>query len=367
MRTIICLFVCLVASLPMQAESSIRVLIRDISSVEGIRENALVGYGLVVGLNGTGDRRQTMFTTQTLSSVLQRMGVQVSPASMRVNNVAAVFVTASLPAFARSGIPLDITVSSIGDAKSLEGGLLLLTTLRGPDGEVYATAQGPVTTGGYSAGGAGNSKQVNHPTVARIPAGALVERDAPTDLSKLSKLCLLINKDDFSTAQAVASAINAELDSTVAEAVDGRRVEIPLRSVATHTIPELLNRIQMLSVNIRPKAKVVVNERTGTVVIGSEVRLGAASILHGSLHIEISTQFGISQPESLSQGQTAPIAQPTVNADAAHAKQVDLKEGATVQDLVAGLQAIGATTRDIISILQALKVAGALQADLEVI
>lgn len=351
----------------MWAESSIRVLVRDISSVEGVRDNSLVGYGLIVGLNGTGDRRQTMFTTQTLSSVLQRMGVQVSPASMRVNNVAAVFVTASLPPFARSGTPLDITVSSLGDAKSLEGGLLLLTTLRGPDGEVYATAQGPVTTGGYSAGGAGNSKQVNHPTVARIPAGALVERDAPTDLSKLSKLCLLLGKDDFATAQAVANAINAELDSAVAEAVDGRRVEIPLAKVASHTVPELLTRIQMLSVNIRPKASVVVNERTGTVVIGSEVRLGAASILHGSLHIEISTQFGVSQPEGFSQGQTTAVAQPTVSVEASRAKQVDLREGATVQDLVAGLQAIGATTRDIISILQALKVAGALQADLEVI
>jgi len=362
----ICVLVAVFASSG-TAESSMKVLVRDISSVEGVRPNSLIGYGLVVGLNGTGDRRQTVFTTQTLASVLQRMGVQVPPGSIRVNNVASVFVTASLPPFARSGTRVDVTVSSLGDAKSIEGGLLLLTSLRGPDGEFYATAQGPVLVGGYAAGGGGNSKQLNHPTVGAIPAGGIVERDAPNDISKNSKLALILTSDDYSTAQAVAGAINTEYSAAVAEVADGRRVELDLARLPAHNIPALLTRIETLSVTIHPKAKVVVNERTGTVVIGKDVKLGAVSILHGNLSIEIATQFGVSQPQPFSSGETTSIAQPSLKTDESKAKRVELNEGATVQDLVGGLQAIGATTRDIVSILQALRSAGALQAELEVI
>lgn len=350
-----------------QSDTSMRVLIRDISSVEGVRENSLVGYGLVVGLNGTGDRRQTIFTTQTLSSVLQRMGVQVSPSVMRVNNVAAVFVTASLPPFARSGTKIDLTVSSLGDAKSIEGGLLLLTSLRGPDGEIYATAQGPVAVGGYAAGGGGNSRQVNHPTVGRVPAGGLVERDAPTDISHNSSLVLLLEDADFTTAQATAEAINADFGIPLAKVLDSRRIEISPRNTLVNNFSALLTRIETLAVTIRPKAKVVVNERTGTVVIGNDVRLGAVSILQGNLEIEIATQFGVSQPAPVSAGETTPVAQPSLKTEESKARKVELGDGATVQDLIGGLQAIGATTRDIISILQALKRAGALQAELEVI
>jgi flagellar P-ring protein precursor FlgI len=359
--------VLLFATPRLYAAPGVRVLIRDIASVEGVRDNALIGYGLVVGLNGTGDRRQTLFTTQTLASVLLRMGVQVPAGSIRVNNVAAVFVTATLPPFARSGTQLDVTVSSVGDAKSLEGGLLLFTTLRGPDGEVYATAQGPVALGGFTAGSAGNSKQLNHPTVARIPSGGLVERDAPTDLSKLPHLTLILADQNFGAAEAVATAINTEFGLPVANVADSRRIELAVDRLPAHNVPAMLARIETLPVTIQPKPKVVVNERTGTVVIGKDVKLGAASILHGSLTIDISTEFGVSQPGPFSNGTTTPVEQPTVRAAESQARKIELNEGASVQDLVNGLQRIGATTRDVISILQALRTAGALQAEVEII
>lgn len=351
----------------LRAETGVHVLVRDIASVEGVRDNALIGYGLVVGLNGTGDRRQTYFTTQTLASVLQRMGVQVPAAAIRVNNVAAVFVTASLPPFARSGTRLDITVSSTGDAKSLEGGLLLLTSLHGPDGQIYATAQGPIAMGGYTAGLTGNSKQLNHPTVAKISGGGLVERDAPTKLAGLPLLTLLLANDDFGAAEAVASAINTDVNSPVARVEDGRRITIAMDHVPARNIPLFLARIQSLPVTIQPKARVVVNERTGTVVIGRDVKLGAASILHGSLSIAISTEFGVSQPAPYSFGSTERVNQPSVRAEESQARKIELADGASVQDLVNGLQKIGATTRDVISILQALRAAGALQAEIEII
>jgi flagellar P-ring protein FlgI len=344
-----------------------KALIRDIASVEGIRDNPLIGYGMVVGLNGTGDRRQTVFTMQTLASMLQRMGVQIPAGTARVNNIAAVFVTANLPPFARPGTRLDITVSSIGDAKSLEGGLLLLTPLHGADGQVYGAAQGPLTIGGYSAGGTGNTKQVNHPTVGRIPGGGLVERDAALDLRRLSKLSLLLSEPNFSTAEAVAAAINKELGKPIALADDSRRVEIDTAAAGGLTAPALLARIENLPIDVRRRARVVVNERTGTVVMGKDVRLGAVSILHGNFSIEIATQFAVSQPEAFSRGETEVIAQPNVKTEERPARRIELNEGASVEQLVNGLQTIGATARDVIAVLQALKAAGALEADLEVI
>jgi len=348
-------------------EDSVRVQIRDIATVEGVRENSLIGYGLIAGLNGTGDRQQTLFTTRTLASVLLRMGVQINGSALRMNNVAAVFVTASLPPFARSGTRIDVTVSSIGDAKSLEGGMLLLTTLRGPDGQVYATAQGPVAVGGYAAGGVGNSKQVNHPTVARIPAGAIVERDAPNEIASLETQRLILASQDFSVAEAIAIEINKELNAPVAVALDSGRVELRTRAIPTQNLPALLARIENLPVVIHPRAKVVVNERTGTVVIGREVKLGAVSILQGNLSIEIATSVEVSQPLPFSSGETKVVPETRVKAEESKARRVELKEGATVDDLVTGLQAIGASTRDVISILQAIKAAGALRAELEVI
>lgn len=348
-------------------QDGVHVLVRDIASIEGVRDNALIGYGLVAGLKNTGDSQQTVFTNQTLANALLRMGVQVTGPALRVNNVAAVFVTASLPAFARSGTRLDITVSSVGDAKSLEGGMLLLTTLRGPDGQVYATAQGPLTIGGFAASATGNVKQVNHPTVARVPGGAIVERDAPGSIDQHPSQRLLLVSEDFSVAQEIAGAINTELDAPVAMALDGAQVEIQTKLIPAQNLPALLARIETLPLTIHPKAKVVVNERTGTVVIGKEVKLGAVSVLQGNLSVQISTEMGVSQPAPFSQGQTRRVDQPTVSAQESKARRVELKEGATVDDLVTGLQAIGATTRDVISILQAIKAAGALRAELEVI
>jgi flagellar P-ring protein FlgI len=348
-----------------------KVLIRDVASVEGIRDNSLVGYGLVVGLKGTGDKQQTYFTIQTLASVLQRMGVEIPPSvlqtTVQVKNVAAVFVTANLPPFSRPGTPLDVIVASAGDARSLEGGLLLLTPLYAADGQVYAAAQGPLVVGGYAAGTGGNAKSVNHPTVGRIPNGGLVERDSSFDLSKLHKLALLMNQASFTTVEEVARVINRELAGSVATVVDSRRVEIQLPAVGSTDVPALLARIENLEINVRRKAKVVVNERTGTVVMGQDVRLGAVSILHGTFSVEVTTAYAASQPSPLSNGQTEVLPNTQVKAGEGAARNVELGEGASVEDLVTRLQAIGATARDVISILQAIKAAGALEADLEVI
>jgi flagellar P-ring protein precursor FlgI len=348
-----------------------KVLIRDVASVEGIRNNSLVGYGLVVGLKGTGDKQQTYFTIQTLASILQRMGVEIPPSvvqtTVQVKNVAAVFVTASLPPFARPGMPLDVIVSSAGDARSLEGGLLLLTPLYAADGQVYAAAQGPLVVGGYSVGSGGNSKQMNHPTVGRIPNGALIERDGSLDLTKLQHLSLLLNEASFSTVEEVAAVINHELGSPAANVIDSRRVEIQTPVPGNANLPALLARIENLEVRVRRKAKVVVNERTGTVVLGQDVRLGAVSILHGTFSIEVTTTYLASQPNALAAGQTVVLPETRIKASDSPARNLELNEGASVEELVTRLQAIGATARDVVSILQAIKAAGALEAELEVI
>jgi flagellar P-ring protein precursor FlgI len=340
--------------------------IKDITTIEGIRENPLVGYGLVVGLNGTGDRRQTIFSTQTLSNILQRMGVQVAGDAIRVNNIAAVFVTANLPAFSRPGMQLDVTVSSIGDAKSLEGGLLLLTPLSAANGQTYAAAQGPLTLGGFSAGGGGNTKVVNHPTVGRIPSGAIVEKALSVDLTQMPVLSFLLRNADFATARDLAAAVNQAAGKTIAHAVDSRRIEVAA-TTTEQNVTDLLAQIQETFVTIHSTAKVVVNERTGTVVMGKDVQLGAVSILHGNLEIEVKTEIVVSQPGMLSQGQTAVVPETKIKAQENPVRRIELKQGATVEDLVRGLQAIGATARDIVAILQAIKQAGALHADLEVI
>ena len=361
-------FVVLVlATATARAESEAhKVLIRDVTTVEGVRDNSLIGYGLVVGLKGTGDRQQTYFTVQTLASILARMGVQIPSASVRVNNVAAVFVTASLPPFARPGMHLDVMVSSSGDARSLEGGLLLLTPLYAADGQVFAAAQGPLVIGGYAAGSATNSKQVNHPTVGRVPGGALIERDSSLDLARLQHLSLLLNEASFSTAEGVASVINQEWSASIATVIDGRRVDIKVSPEDPAAIPALLARVENLEVEVRRRAKVVVNERTGTVVLGKDVHLGAVSILHGNFSIEVTTVYAVSQPNPLANGQTEVIPQGKVSATEAPARNVELSEGASVEQLVTRLQAIGATARDVVSILQAIKAAGALEAELEV-
>ncbi len=351
----------------LSATEPVAVKIRDLTSVEGVRENPLIGYGMVVGLTRTGDSQQTVFTTQTLANIMQRMGAQMPAATARVNNVAAVFVTASLPAFARPGTPLDVTVSSIGDAKSLEGGLLLLTPLYGADGQVYAAAQGPIVVGGFAVGGTGASKQMNHPTLGRIPAGGRVERSVAFDFNRLSPVSLLLREPDFSTAGKISDAINRDFGRAVASARDGGRVEVDPGATGVANLTALLARIENLMVAVQRRARVVVNERTGTVVMGKDVRLGAVSILHGGFSVQISTEYYVSQPLPQSQGKTEVVPQTELQAKDSPAKRLEIGEGANIDQLVSGLQSMGATARDVISILQAIKAAGALDADLEVI
>lgn len=344
--------------------------IKDVTTVEGIRDNQLIGYGLVVGLNGTGDKQQTIFSIQTLANMLQRMGVNVKSQilNIQVRNIAAVFVTATIPPFSRPGMKMDVMVSSIGDAKSLAGGTLILTPLSAPDGQVYAVAQGPLIIGGYSAGSAANSKVVNHPTVGRIPSGALVERDTSVDLSKITSLSLLLRDPDFDSARDVALAINKELGLSAAHAVDSRRVELSDVKADAPDVQTLMARIGDLTIHTKPPAKVVVNERTGTVVMGGNVTISSCSILHGNLSIQVTTEFQVSQPAPLSKtGQTAVVPQTNVQAQETPLQVIQLKEGATVEELIRGLQTLGATARDVVAILQSIKAAGALNADLEVI
>ena len=338
--------------------------IKDIATIEGVRDNQLVGYGIVVGLHGTGDSQQTGFSTQTLASMLLRMGVSVPATGIRVQNLAAVFVSATLPPFARPGAKLDITASSAGDASSLEGGVLLLTPLYGADGKIYAQAQGPLVVGGYSVSVNGNTRQFNHPTTARVPLGAMVERRIAVSLEGVESISLLLNEDDFKSAEAVAAGIDKELGETVARVVDSGTVEI--RVVPGEDVPELLARVEAIEVPFYPRAKVVVNERTGTVVIGGSVVLQPVSILHGGLAVNIVNEFQVSQPGPMSSGTTQTVQQTRVTAQDKPVNRIELKQGATVDDLVRSLQMIGASARDVISILQAMKSAGALEAELEV-
>ena len=343
--------------------------VKDVATVEGVRDNQLIVYGIVVGLHGTGDSSQTVFPLQTLESVLERMGVSLQgnamASMMQTRNMAAVFLAGTLPPFVEPGSKVDVTVSSAGDARSLEGGLLLLTPLYGPDGQIYAQAQGPLVLGGYAVSANGSSRSVNYPTTARIPSGAIVERAVPLSLGSLRPLALLLDNADFRTAEAVAAAIDRELGRPMAHAVDSRRIE--LQPAANEDIPALLARVEEVEVQVYPRAKVVVNERTGTVVIGADVRLQPVTILHGGLVVNIASRMEVSQPNPLAQGTTQVVQQTTVQAEDKPANRIELKEGATVDDLVQNLQQIGATARDIISILQAMKEAGALEADLEIL
>jgi flagellar P-ring protein precursor FlgI len=343
-----------------------KVLIRDVTQIQGVRENQLVGYGLVIGLTRTGDTQQTFFTVQTLANSLLRMGVQISPGVVVVKNVAAVFVTASLPAFARPGMKLDVTVSSVGDAKSIEGGVLLLTALRAANGEVYAEAQGPLVIGGYSEGAAGNSKSVNHLTVGRIAEGGIVERDAAVDLKGFRIVSLLLLNSDFTAARDIADTINKEFGGVIATALDSRRIDIDVAESGASSVPVLISRVQNLSISFHSPAKVVVNERTGTIVMGGNVRLSPVSVIHGSLTIDVQTTHVVVQPPPLSGGKTETVTETKLTVNDAPAQSIQLEEGANVDELIKGLHAIGATSHDIISILQAIKAAGGLQADLEV-
>lgn len=343
--------------------------LKELAAVEGVRENQLIGYGLVVGLAGTGDRRQTVFSTQSLTNMLQRMGVTVPATAIRVNNIAAVMVTANLPAYAQPGTRIDVTAAAIGDAASLQGGLLVLTPLRSADGSVYAAAQGPVITGGFSAGGAGAQKTLNHPTVGRIPNGAIVERAAPTP-APASRFKLQIHQADFTTAARITEAINKRFGgpgAAVARAENSALVAVEMPPLYAERATEFVAELEILSVDADRPAKVVVNERTGTIVMGKEVQISPVAIMQGNLTVEIQTTFAVSQPAPLSSGTTQVVPQTSVGVKEEKARNIVLKQGATVEELVRALMAIGSTPRDVIAILQNLRAAGALEAEIEVI
>ncbi|MCP4118210.1 MAG: flagellar basal body P-ring protein FlgI [Desulfobacteraceae bacterium] len=342
--------------------------IKDLAAIKGIRSNQLTGYGLIVGLDGTGDKSGADFTTQALANMMDRMGIHVDKNQLKVKNIAAVIVTAEIPAFARIGNKIDVIASSIGDAKSLSGGTLLLTPLKGVDGKVYALAQGPVTLGGVGAGGAGGGTQKNHLQVARIANGASVEREIPVKLDGKKELILSLFNPDFTTAKRVADTINASVGEGVAEAVDSSalRLNIPV-TMQRSDVAEFLADIETLTIVPDTRAKVVVNEKTGTVVIGENVTISTVAVAHGNLTVTIKKSADVSQPEPFSEGETVTTPQAEVTVVEEEVQVMPLPGSATIGELVKGLNSIGVSPRDLITILQSIKAAGALQADLEII
>jgi len=339
--------------------------LKELVAVEGVRDNQLIGYGLVVGLAGTGDRRQTVFSAQSLTNLLERMGLTVSPTAIQVKNTAAVMVTATLPPFAQPGSRIDVTTAAIGDANSLQGGILLMTGLKGPDGQVYSVAQGPLVLGGFAAGGSGNSVVANHPTVGRIPNGAIVERAAPS--IKIAKdLRLQLHQADYTTAARIAEALNKHFGN-VARAENAGLVSVTLPPPFQAKPTEFVAELELLTVNPDAVERIVVNERTGTIVMGKEVRIAPVAIMQGSLTVRIQTELTVSQPNPLSNGTTQVASQVNVGVKQQPAHDLILNEGATVEELVRALSSIGSTPRDIIAVLQNLKSAGALGAELSII
>jgi flagellar P-ring protein precursor FlgI len=343
--------------------------LKDLVAIEGVRDNQLIGYGLVVGLAGTGDRQQTIFPYQSLANILERMGVAVSPTAIRVKNTAAVMVSATLPPFAQPGTRIDTTEAAMGDAQNLQGGILVLTSLRGADGQVYAVAQGPVVTGGFASGRGGSTTMVNHPTVGRSPNGATVERASPSVTPK-GVVRLQLEQSDFTTSTRIVAAINKQFTGSaapLARAENSGLVSVTIPPEFASLSTEFISQLENITVEADRPARVVINERTGTIVLGKEVRIAPVAIMHGNLNVEIQTTFEVSQPGPLAQGTTAVVPQTTVATKEEKAKNIILKQGATVEELVRALTAIGSTPRDIIAILENLRAAGALEAELEVI
>src|SRR3954471_10050663 len=369
MRSVACFFLLFAPMLSaMQPPEGHGVRLKDLVTIEGVRTNQILGYGLVVGLNGTGDRQQTVFSAQSLSNLLQRMGVSVNPAAITVKNTASVLVTATLPAFAQPGTTLDATVAAIGDASNLQGGLLVLTTLRGVNGQVYGTAQGPVVTGGFVVGRPANSATVNHPTVGRIPNGISVERLAPS-VAIGDTIRLQLREADFTTAARVAEVVNRHFPTTagVAHPENSALVSVNVPPQYSARAIEFISEIERLSVEPDRVARVVVNERTGTVVLGKDVRIAPVAIMHGNLTVEVQTTYTATEPVPFSSTPPVVVPQTTVAAKDEKTRNVVLKDGATVEELVKSLASIGSTTRDVIAILQNLRAAGALDAELDVI
>jgi flagellar P-ring protein precursor FlgI len=351
---------------PVQASKVVRL--KEVAAVQGVRSNQLIGYGLVVGLDGTGDQTtQTPFTIQSLNSMLLQLGITVPPGTnVQLKNVAAVLVTAQLPPFAQPGQTIDVNVSSVGNAKSLRGGTLIATPLKGADGQVYALAQGNLVVGGAGASAGGSKVQINHLSAGRVPEGATVERSVPTPLLDGDTLSFGLNASDFATARAVARAINAAKGEGTAMALDGRTVRV--RAPAPAERVGFLADLENLPVELaRPAARVVLNARTGSVVMNEAVTLGACAVAHGSLSVTISSTPVVSQPMPYSRGETVVREKTDITISQQSGTIVQMPAGTRLADVVKALNALGATPQDLLAILQAMKSAGALNAELEVI
>jgi flagellar P-ring protein precursor FlgI len=341
--------------------------IKDIAYVNGVRPNVLVGYGLVVGLKRTGDKVQTIFTTQTLANMLEKMGIIVDPTLTKVNNVAAVMVTAELPAFARVGNKIDVTVSSMGDASSLEGGVLVMTPMRGGDNKTYAVAQGAVAVGGFATSGQAGSVQKNHPTVGRIANGAIVEQEIGYDAMKGDPLVISLKRYDFTNARKVVERINDVFEGCAA-AQDGGTISLSIPLELKEDPVKFLSVIENLDIKLDNQAKIVVDEKTGTIVIGEDVRIATVGISHGNISVQIKEMKNVSQPMPFSKsGQTVVTPETEIRVDEEKGHFYYMEEGTSIKELVNALNALGVSTRDVIIILQTIKASGALNAELEVI
>lgn len=341
--------------------------IKDLADIEGVRSNQLVGYGLVVGLNGTGDSNKTEFTVQSLVNMMERLGMQINRNDVKVDNVAAVMVTAELPPFAKAGSVIDVLVSSLGDADSLVGGTLLMTPLKGPDGQVYAVAQGALTVGALSFGGKAAKVQKNHPTVGRIPGGGLVEREVPFQLPVDRMLTYRLREADFTTVTRLSEAINDYFGAPLATPLDSGSLRVQAPPEQQQPLIEFIARIEHLEVQPDSKARIVVSERSGTVVMGENVRLATVAVSHGNLNLIISESAQVSQPNLLAEGETVTVPQTQVQVSEESGNLVVLPMGVSIGDVARALNAIGATPRDLIAIFQAIKAAGALHAELVIL
>lgn len=351
---------------PVFAAAAASTRIKDIAKVQGVRSNQLVGYGLVVGLAGTGDSNKTLETLQSVTNMLKEFGVSISSGQLKTKNVAAVMVTAQLPPFVRAGDNIDITVSSMGDAKSIQGGTLLQTPLRAANGEVYAVGQGAVSTGGFTATSGGSGAQKNFPTVGTTPNGAIVERDVESDLGEDGTISLSLGRADFTTASRVTDAVNARYGS-IAHASNPGRVDITVPYMYRNSVVSFVAGLEDLYVTPDNIAKVIVNERTGTIVMGGNVAVDEVAIAQGGLSISIQKSTDVNQPPPFTLGETITTKDTDVTVTEDKANTIVLPATANVNDIVGALNAVGATPRDIISILQAIKASGALHADLEII
>jgi flagellar P-ring protein precursor FlgI len=341
--------------------------IKDLANIEGVRQNQLIGYGLVVGLNGTGDTLNNIpFTKQSLQAMLERLGVNIRGANIRTGNVAAVMVTANLPAFGTQGTRIDVTVSALGDSKSLQGGTLLVTPLLGADGNVYAVGQGSVAIGGFSADGDAAKIVRGVPTVGRIANGAIIEREIEFALNRLNQVRLALRNPDFTTAKRIAAAINDFIGVNTAEPLDSSTVQVNVPKQYTGNVVSLLTEIEQLQIEPDLPAKIVIDERSGIIVMGRDVRVSMVAVAQGNLTVTISESPQVSQPAPFSRGTTRVVPRTRVNVQEDGKKLALVREGVSLQQLVDGLNALGIGPRDLIAILQAIKAAGAIQADIEV-